>query len=162
MRLRELEREVEASRAVYQAFLTRARETGEQQSIDNTNARVISKATPPRDKSWPPRLLLLAVALVGGLGIGTGAGLMREYFDESVHSRRALAGPDRPAGARRDAGADAAASRWAMLTGSVRGRRRLADDGDAQSQTELMIGAMRRMRDALFDGSRPRRRSRCW
>ncbi len=65
VRLRELDREVEASRAVYQAFLTRARETGEQRSIDNTNARVISSATPPRDKSWPPRLLLLAVALDG-------------------------------------------------------------------------------------------------
>ena len=46
-----------------------------------------------------------------------------------------------------------------MLTGSVRGRMRLADEGDAQSQTELMIGAMRRMRDALFDGARPRRHS---
>ena len=106
-------------RAIYQAFLTRARETGEQQSIDNTNARVISKATPPRDKSWPPRLLLLAVALVGGLGLGTGAGLMREYFDERVHSRRALAGLTglpvlavTPALTRR-------LSRWAMLTGSV-------------------------------------------
>jgi uncharacterized protein involved in exopolysaccharide biosynthesis len=41
VRLRELERDVEAGRAIYQAFLARARETGEQQSIDNTNARVI-------------------------------------------------------------------------------------------------------------------------
>ena len=159
VRLRELERDVEASRAIYQAFLNRARETGEQQSIDNTNARVISRATPPRDKSWPPRLLLLAVALFGGLGLGAGAGLMREYFDESVHSRRALAGLTglpvlavTPELTRR-------LSRWAMLTGSVRGRRRLADEGEAQSQTELMIGAMRRLRDALFDGARPRRHS---
>ena len=160
VRLRELERDVEAGRAIYQAFLARARETGEQQSIDNTNARVISKATPPRDKSWPPRLLLLAVALVGGLGIGTGAGLMREYLDERVYSRRTLSGLTglpvlavTPALTRR-------LSRWAMLTGSVRGRMRLADEGDAQSQTELMIGAMRRVRDALFDGERPRRRCR--
>lgn len=159
VRLRELEREADASRAVYQAFLTRARETGEQQSIDNTNARVISRATPPRDKSWPPRLLLLAVALFGGLGLGAGAGLMREYFDESIHSRRALAGLTglpvlavTPELTRR-------LSRWAMLTGSVRTRMRLADDGETQSQTELMIGAMRRLRDALFDGARPRRHS---
>ena len=159
VRLRELEREVEASRAIYQAFLARARETGEQQSIDNTNARVISRATPPRDKSWPPRLLLLAVALFGGLGLGTGAGLMREYFDESVHSRRALGGLTglpvlavTPALTRR-------LSRWAMLTGSVRGRMRLADEGEAESQTDLMIGAMRRLRDGMFDGARPRRQS---
>src|SRR5213076_783002 len=90
VQLRELEREVEASRSVYQSFLVRARETGEQQSIDSTNARVISKATPPRDKSWPPRGLLLAIALFVGLGVGTGAGLMREYFDESVHTRQQL------------------------------------------------------------------------
>lgn len=90
VQLRELEREVEANRAVYEAFLGRARETGAQQSIDSTNARVISKATPPRDKSWPPRLLLAGIALVAGLGMGTGVGLMREYLDESVRSRRQL------------------------------------------------------------------------
>ena len=158
MRLRELEREVEASRAIYQAFLTRARETGEQQSIDNTNARVISSATPPRDKSWPPRLLLLAVALFGGLGIGTGVGLMREYFDESVYSRRALPGLTgvpvlavTPALTRR-------LSRWSDAHRlGARTAARLADEGEAQSQTELMIGAMRRLRDALFDGGEPRR-----
>jgi uncharacterized protein involved in exopolysaccharide biosynthesis/Mrp family chromosome partitioning ATPase len=154
VRLRELEREVDASRAIYQAYLTRARETGEQQTIDNTNARVISKATEPRDKSWPPRLLLLAVALVGGLGIGTGVGLMREYFDESIHSRRALTDVTglpvlavAPPLAQRS-------SRWSMP--SLRARRRHADaQGDAQSQTGLLIAAMRRLRDALFDGEKP-------
>jgi succinoglycan biosynthesis transport protein ExoP len=157
VRLRELEREVEASRAVYQAFLNRARETGEQQTLDNTNARVISKATEPRDKSWPPRLLLLAVALVGGLGIGTGVGLMREYFDESVHSRRTLASVTglpvlavTPPLAQRT-------SRWSMA--SLRARRRHAETQDnAQSQTGLLIAAMRRLRDTLFDGARPQSR----
>ncbi len=90
VRLRELEREVEASRAVYETFLVRARETGEQGSIDSTNLRVISRATPPRDKSWPPRTLLLAIALVGGLGMGAGLGLMREYLNDSVSTRRQL------------------------------------------------------------------------
>jgi hypothetical protein len=103
VRLRELEREVDASRGVYQAFLVRARETGEQQSIDSSNARtgeqqsidssnarVISKATPPRDKSWPPRVLLSAVALIGGLGLGAGVGLMRDYLDETVHTQGQL------------------------------------------------------------------------
>jgi Mrp family chromosome partitioning ATPase len=90
VRLRELEREVEASRAVYEAFLVRARETGEQQTVDTTNARVISSATPPRDKSWPPRILLVAIALALGLGSGTGAALLREYFDDKIRSGRHL------------------------------------------------------------------------
>ncbi len=42
--LRELERDAQASRDIYQAFLVRARETGEQQQIDTKNIRVISKA----------------------------------------------------------------------------------------------------------------------
>jgi polysaccharide biosynthesis transport protein len=92
VQLRELERESEASRGIYQAFLVRARETGEQQSIDSTNARVISQASPPRDKSWPPRGILLMGALVAGLGIGTGIGLMRDYLDETVNTRRQLEG----------------------------------------------------------------------
>ncbi len=150
VQLRELERELEASRAVYQAFLVRARETSEQQSIDNTNARVISKATPPRDKSWPPRLLLLAVALMAGLGVGTGVGLMREYLDERVYSRERLqevAGvpvlavvPKLSAGMRR----------WSRLADSVRGRRQ-DPDADAGQQAAVQIAAMRRLCDALFE-----------
>jgi len=35
-------------------------------------------------------LLLVALALICGLGIGTGVGLMREYFDERIYSIRAL------------------------------------------------------------------------
>lgn len=159
VRLRELERELEASRAVYQAFLTRARETGEQQSIDNTNARIISSATPPRDKSWPPRLLLLAVALVGGLGIGTGAGLMREYFDERLYSARALQGLTALPVLAVVPRLTQRVNRWGMLAGSIRTRRRVAADpqGAAQSQTELLIAAMRRLRDALFAQGQPQR-----
>ena len=46
--LRELERDVQASRAVYESFLMRARETGEQERLDTKNIRVISRAEPPQ------------------------------------------------------------------------------------------------------------------
>ncbi len=68
--LRDLERNVEASRAVYQSFLVRARQTGEEATLDRTNARVISRAMPPLSRSWPPRGLLLALSLIAGLGLG--------------------------------------------------------------------------------------------
>ncbi|MBV9218335.1 MAG: GumC family protein [Methylobacteriaceae bacterium] len=70
VRLRELERDVEASRAVYQAFLVRSRETNEQERLDTANVRVISEATLP-PKSWPPRTSLI---LFAGLAFGVVAG----------------------------------------------------------------------------------------
>jgi uncharacterized protein involved in exopolysaccharide biosynthesis len=87
---RELEREVEAARSVYNAFLVRAREIKEQTSIDSSNARIITAARPPQDPSWPPRLILVAAALAGGLGLGAGLALTREYLAPTVLSPRQL------------------------------------------------------------------------
>ncbi len=52
--LRELDRDVQASRAVYESFLVRARETGEQERLDTKNIRVISRADVPLRRSFPP------------------------------------------------------------------------------------------------------------
>ena len=60
--LRELERDVQASRAVYEAFLVRARETGEQERLDTKNIRMISRADLPLRRSFPPSNLILALA----------------------------------------------------------------------------------------------------
>ncbi|MCC5979643.1 MAG: GumC family protein [Salinarimonas sp.] len=88
--LRELEREAEASRAVYEAFLLRAREAREFASIDNTNVRVVSSASAPDSSSWPPRGLLLAASVVGGVFFGAGGAFLREYSQPLVLSRRQL------------------------------------------------------------------------
>jgi uncharacterized protein involved in exopolysaccharide biosynthesis len=70
VQLRELEREVESSRAIYDAFLKRARETGELGGIDTTNARIISPAMPPLEKSGMSRRTLAMLGAVGGGGAG--------------------------------------------------------------------------------------------
>ncbi|WP_188849106.1 GumC family protein [Aureimonas glaciei] len=73
VKLRELEREVDASRAVYEAFLLRARETGEQESLNTANVRVISEATPPL---LPSSLSRKTVVVAGGLlGFLAGIGI---------------------------------------------------------------------------------------
>ncbi|WP_244965521.1 GumC family protein [Methylobacterium soli] len=90
VRLRELERELDASRSVYNTFLVRSREISEQASVDPTNARVITWAQPPEDRSWPLRLLILGAALGGGLGLGAGLALVREYARPTLLSRRQL------------------------------------------------------------------------
>src|SRR4030081_2991474 len=61
VRLRELEREVEASRDVYQSFLKRSRETEEQESLNTSSARIIGEATVPQRRSFPPAVSLLAM-----------------------------------------------------------------------------------------------------
>lgn len=78
VQLRELEREADANRQVYQAFLLRARETGEQSSVDSTNARIITSAVVPRDKLGPNRKLFAALGLVAGIILGVMAGLLRD------------------------------------------------------------------------------------
>ncbi|WP_244734608.1 GumC family protein [Mesorhizobium sp. 113-1-2] len=86
VRLRELQRDLEAVRSVYATYLQRAQETREQINVDSTNARIISQAMPALKKSWPPLPLLLFGALFGGLGLGTALALIAEYSSPTVLS----------------------------------------------------------------------------
>jgi uncharacterized protein involved in exopolysaccharide biosynthesis/Mrp family chromosome partitioning ATPase len=69
VRLRELERDVEASRDVYQSFLKRSRETEEQETLNTSSARIIGDATVPQRRSFPPGMSLFAMIgfVLGGL-----------------------------------------------------------------------------------------------
>jgi uncharacterized protein involved in exopolysaccharide biosynthesis/Mrp family chromosome partitioning ATPase len=69
VRLRELERDVEASRDVYQSFLKRSRETEEQEGLNTSSARVIGEATVPQRRTFPPAMSMLAILgfVLGGL-----------------------------------------------------------------------------------------------
>jgi len=83
--LRELERDVQASRSVYESFLVRARETGEQEQLDTKNIRVLSKADLPQRRSSPPPSLLIAMAaLMLGAATGTGIVLVRPPAQEGL------------------------------------------------------------------------------
>ena len=70
VRLRELERDVEASRDVYQSFLKRSRETEEQETLNTSSARIIGEATMPQRRIFPPAMSLVAMIgfLLGALG----------------------------------------------------------------------------------------------
>lgn len=88
VRLRDLQRDLEAVRAVYATFLLRAQETREQANLDTTNARIISQAQAPAQKSWPPLGLLIVGAMGLGLGLGAGLALIREYISPTLLSVR--------------------------------------------------------------------------
>ena len=68
--LRELERELDANRRVYENYLLRSRETSEQEGLNTTNARVISVAMPPAKKTSPNRKVIAGIGLVAGAMLG--------------------------------------------------------------------------------------------
>jgi uncharacterized protein involved in exopolysaccharide biosynthesis/Mrp family chromosome partitioning ATPase len=76
--LRELDREVDANRAVYERFL-RARESLRRDVGDPLMARIATPAVPPMTATSPRPLAALIAALAGGLGAGLGTALMQEH-----------------------------------------------------------------------------------
>ena len=79
--LGELESKARAYRALYDNFQQRYTDTLQQQSFPITEARVITRASPPLEKTSPKSLLILAVASMGGLMLGAGLGMLREISD---------------------------------------------------------------------------------
>jgi succinoglycan biosynthesis transport protein ExoP len=84
--LRELERESETYRTLYQTFLQRYQEAVQQQSFPITDARVISGALRPGAPSHPRPTLILALALMLGVVLGAGLGAIRELRDRAFRT----------------------------------------------------------------------------
>ncbi len=68
--LHQLEREAAAHRRVYENYLLRSRETAEQKGLKTSNARIISKATPPLKKASPRRKIFAVLGLIAGALLG--------------------------------------------------------------------------------------------
>ncbi len=82
--LRDLERDSDAARKLYEAFLTRAKQTAEQEQIATPGARILAPAALPLSASYPPAFLVLLIALVAGIGLGAVIALMRDQMDSRV------------------------------------------------------------------------------
>lgn len=76
--LQQLEREVEASRLLYETFLTRLQEASIQQGLETADSRILSPAV-PRGRSSPRVAQMMAIALVFGGIIGSMIVLVREW-----------------------------------------------------------------------------------
>ncbi len=81
VQLRELEREAETYKNMYQTFLQRYQEALQQQSFPVTEARIITRATPAGGPSHPRKSLVMAFFLVLGAAAGGGVGAFREFRD---------------------------------------------------------------------------------
>ncbi|MEM7191594.1 MAG: GumC family protein, partial [Pseudomonadota bacterium] len=73
--LRELQREAETTRSVYESFLSRVKEMNEAERVYTPDARIITPASIPQRPSSPKKTLTLALALLAGLMAGSGLAL---------------------------------------------------------------------------------------
>jgi capsular exopolysaccharide synthesis family protein len=88
--LKDLESSAQTYRALHEALLQRVTQFTQQQSFPAAEARVVSQASPPLEKSDPKALIALGVASVLGLVGGFGAAFAREYFDRTFRSSKQI------------------------------------------------------------------------
>jgi succinoglycan biosynthesis transport protein ExoP len=97
VQLKELESNAQTYRALYENFLQRYTESIQQQSFPITEARIISAASRPTKRSSPKTVLVLTIALGGGLMLGFGVAIMRDLSDRVIRTSdlaEALLGTD--------------------------------------------------------------------
>jgi len=84
VRLRELQREAEANRTLYESYLARYKETTAQESLEMPDSHVVTKASIPIGPSWPKTWFVLGLALTLGLGVGCVVAFLADYLDQRV------------------------------------------------------------------------------
>ncbi|MGE3867670.1 MAG: GumC family protein [Hyphomonadaceae bacterium] len=86
VKLRELVRDADASKTLYEAFLNRFKQIAEQGGIEQPDARIVSRATPPLNPSYPDTKMNLALGLLLGLALGAVVALALEFFEQSLRT----------------------------------------------------------------------------
>jgi succinoglycan biosynthesis transport protein ExoP len=84
VRLRELQREAEANRTLYESYLARYKETTAQESLEMPDSHVVTKAGIPIGPSGPKTWSVLGLALTLGLGVGCVLAFLADYLDQRV------------------------------------------------------------------------------
>ena len=88
--LQQLTREAEASRTLYEYFLSRLKETSAQQGIQQADSRMLSQAIIPAFPTEPRKSLILAMCGILGLMAGVGLVLYREATRNGYRTARQL------------------------------------------------------------------------
>jgi succinoglycan biosynthesis transport protein ExoP len=92
--LRELERKANATRGIYEAFLTRSRETSERSNLSTRNVRVISPAEAPLQPMGPSRKFIAIGGMIAGFLAGFGLALLAgavesiRAYNSALHQAR--------------------------------------------------------------------------
>lgn len=88
IRLRELERDAQANRTLYETFLTQAKLTSEQSEVNIQDARIITPALPTGAPTSPNRSMFMGVGVALGLLIGFGVALLLDLLNSGFTSPR--------------------------------------------------------------------------
>jgi succinoglycan biosynthesis transport protein ExoP len=84
VRLNELERNATSVRTLYESFLNRFKETTTQQGMEDSDARVVSRAKIPNEPSYPKIGLNLALGAIVGLICAIVAVMLAEALDSGI------------------------------------------------------------------------------
>jgi succinoglycan biosynthesis transport protein ExoP len=86
--LSELQSTSQTYHTIFENFLQKYTEAVQQQSFPISDARVITAATPPLNKSYPKTTLIALLGLLVGLSAGLGHALIVRNFDRAVRRPR--------------------------------------------------------------------------
>lgn len=86
VQLRELEREAEANKTLYENFLSKFKQTSAQEDYQQADARLVSAATPPTVPSYPNKTMLVGFALVVSTFAGIALAFLIERLDNGFRT----------------------------------------------------------------------------
>lgn len=86
VKLRALEREADANRALFETFLNRFKQTSSQEDLQAADARLISAAALPAEPIFPKPKIMLPAGAVAGIVLGMMMALLMETLDRGFRS----------------------------------------------------------------------------
>lgn len=86
IKLRQLESEADAVRTIYKAFLNRAEELSQEQTISINNSRIITPAIAVKKSVTVLKIMILVAATLFGLAFGSALAILREMLSSHRNS----------------------------------------------------------------------------
>jgi succinoglycan biosynthesis transport protein ExoP len=86
VRLRELQRDADSNRTLYEAFLARHKETSAQESLEMPDSRIVTRAEAPLRPSFPRKTLILAFSIAAGVVLGALLAMLADFLDPRIKS----------------------------------------------------------------------------
>jgi succinoglycan biosynthesis transport protein ExoP len=91
VQLRALEREADANRMLFETFLVRLKETTAQESFQQSDSAILSRADVPENPSFPNKRRLLSLSLLGAVSLGILLAFAIEKLDRGFRSMEQVA-----------------------------------------------------------------------